>query len=299
MHKSYILYLAYGHQDYANECIYSIMSFYRESSEWSRQNVYVVVYTDMPEVFERLKELEILLIIEHLTAEKIQEWRGAIDYEHRVKVKMMQHFSTKHGGNMLYLDTDTCFVTDPKSIFERIQKGEIFMDYNEGALNSEANKSNALFSKVHEFIKTAIFYNGILIIEPSLEMWTTGVIGFNYDTSYILGGIEDLTDDFYTQYPKPIAERLAFSHYLQKKGTVTSSRSLIFHYQNFFEFRPILTEFFERNKEKNAKDIAELTGKLLPQELMQPKMEYQGLGFIAKTLRKIMGNGWKMPKIEW
>lgn len=299
MHKSYLLYHAYGHQDYVNECIYSIMSFYRESSEWSRQNVYVVVYTDMPEAFEKVKDLEILLVIEPLTQATIQEWRGVNDYEHRVKVKLMQHFSTKYGGNMLYVDSDTCFETDLKSIFERIQKGEIFMDFNEGALNSEANKNNVLLNKVHEFIKTAIFYNGILIIEPTLEMWITGTIGFNYYTSYILAGIEDLTDDFYNQYPKPIAERLAFCHYLQKKGPITASRPMIFHYQHFTEFRPILVEFFERNAEKDGKEIAELTAKLRPQELMQPKIEYQELGFFTKAMRKIMGNGWKMPKVEW
>lgn len=299
MHKSYLLYHAYGHQDYVNECIYSIMSFYRESSEWSRQNVYVVVYTDMPEAFEKVKDLGILLVIEPLTQATIQEWRGVNDYEHRVKVKLMQHFSTKYGGNMLYVDSDTCFETDLKSIFERIQKGEIFMDFNEGALNSEANKNNVLLNKVHEFIKTAIFYNGILIIEPTLEMWITGTIGFNYYTSYILAGIEDLTDDFYNQYPKPIAERLAFCHYLQKKGPITASRPMIFHYQHFTEFRPILVEFFERNAEKDGKEIAELTAKLRPQELMQPKIEYQELGFFTKAMRKIMGNGWKMPKVEW
>jgi hypothetical protein len=299
MHKSYLLYHAYGHQDYVNECIYSIMSFYRESSEWSRQNIYVIVYTDMPEAFDKVKDLGILLEIEPITAPTIHEWRGVNDYEHRVKVKMMQHFSTKYGGNMLYVDSDTCFETDLKPIFERIQKGEIFMDFNEGALNSEANRSNVLLNKVHEFIKTAIFYNGILMIEPTLEMWITGTIGFNYYTSYILAGIEDLTDDFYNQYPKPVAERLAFCHYLQKKGPITASRPMIFHYQHFTEFRPILVEFFERNAEKNGKEIAELTGKLLPQELMQPKIEYQELGFFTKAVRKIMGNGWKMPKVEW
>ena len=176
------------------------------------------IYTDQPQYFEALKHG---LNIEYKTinAERLKQWRGAIDFVHRVKIELLRDYVKDHQGNILYLDTDIVFAKSVQDIFQKIAEGKLYMHIMEDVVH---NSENIVFKKLSKFLRnhsTESLKEG-LIIPQDVTMWNAGVLGFSTHYSYLLEEVLAFTDLVYPKFPKHVVEQFAFSLYFQITATI-------------------------------------------------------------------------------
>ena len=298
---NYIVYQAYGNKDIINEAIYSLLSFYKTASDPFNSEVKIVMYTDdIPAIDHFLSEKS--LIFRPLTQELIREWRGNIDFVHRVKIKILQDFfNTYEDANVLYVDSDTVFKTDPVDILNSISDEKFVMYIMEGMIK---DRSNPILRKLFKYL----YFNDIELSDSSkikaslnTRMWNAGVIGMSHTNKDILNKVLEFTDSLYPHFPKHIVEQFAFSYYFQTTGEIIPAESFIFHYWNFKEFRMVLSAFFERFKDKNLEFLLDKMDEIDPQKLIQPKLKYQELSGSGRFIKRLFGKRWQteLSQFDW
>jgi hypothetical protein len=291
----YLLYQAYGNMSIIQEAVYSILSFYRLHPE---SDVKIIVYTDTIALFNELfadKQLECVPV----SAEQIKDWKGEISFVHRLKIKVIQDFFERYQGNVIYLDSDTCFTRNINTLWQSIAAGKLLMHTREGKVS---DRINPVFKKLADFLSSntiALRDGGRLNISPGTDMWNAGVLGLTPAHKHILDKVLLLTDSMYPVYPKHIVEQFAFSYYFQQEGKVLAAEDYIYHYWNFKEFRSVLADFFEHYKGKGLDSMLQAMHRIAPMQLSRAKMEYESLGKLPKFFRKLkVKNGWQMPAYE-
>ena len=291
---NYLLYQAYGNKDIINEAIYSLFSYYYIVKDELSGEVKVVVYTDDIPAFEHFFSGKDF-IYRPLTKELIKEWKGSIDFVHRVKIKILQDFFSDHpDANVLYVDSDTVFKTNPAVLYKSIADNRFVMHTMEGVIK---DKTNPIFNKLYKYL----VYNDIIVpgsvnirVSIDTQMWNAGVIGINDKQKNILEKVLDFTDSLYPHFPKHIVEQFAFSYYFQNNAEIIPAEPYIFHYWNFKEFRTVLTGFFERYKDDDLQSVLNKIHDIDPQKLIISKLEYESQSGPVKFIRKILGKKWKM-----
>ncbi|MGV9004575.1 hypothetical protein [Flavobacterium sp.] len=286
--QNYIVYQAHGNLDIHNELIYSIASFYLQSTTVP---VDIIVYTDNTEYLK--KYLPSTIIYESLTAAMLKDWRGQIDFVHRVKVEMLIDVCQKYVGNILYLDTDTIFTQSPDILFKAIENGVQIMHTSEGKMTITRN---SLFDKIAKFLLNKSFQiNGkFFTISTHQEIWNAGVIGFTSNQINLLYDVLALTDALYKQYQKHIMEQLSFSFVFTQNKLLTAAENQIFHYWNFKEFRTLLREYLL--VQDTFEKILATSETINPVELIKPKMMFEQQSHLVKQLQKnILKKKWYMP----
>ena len=266
--QNYLLFQAYGNSAVKYECKYALhnllqFDFYK--------HVIPVIYTDDEYFFKDELSLFEHVIIERLDSEKIKNWRGKINFVHRVKIEMLIEFMNKHEGNILYCDTDTYFKKSPKMLFDEIGNGKIFMHQKEGEIDK---------LRFPVFKKWEAFLVGNNLLSDSskssvnkLPMWNAGVIGMSSNHKQVLPQVLDLTDKIYPLFPKHIAEQFSFSYVLSQQFTIHSSADYIFHYWYLKEFSGYLEKKFSSAASSPLYKIFEQIDKH-PEELLNDKLNY-------------------------
>src|ERR1043165_8489428 len=122
---SYIVMQAYGSQDILNECAFALLSLTRQQTEDDLQNLTVIIYTDQPAFFKSFKDCPLGVRLRDVSQALINQWRGSIDFVHRVKIEVLRDAVKNLDGQILYLDTDVCFAEPVTTIFEHIRKGKL------------------------------------------------------------------------------------------------------------------------------------------------------------------------------
>jgi|SRR6185437_5713739 len=295
---NYLLYQAYGNKAIINEAIYSLLSYYYIVKDELSSEVKVVVYTDDIPAFDHFFSGKDF-VYRPLTKELVKEWRGSIDFVHRVKIKIIQDFFSDYpDANVLYVDSDTVFKTSPASLYKLIADGRLVMHTMEGVIK---NRSNPIFKKLYKYI----FSNDITLpgstktkVPVDTQMWNAGVIGIKDKQKNILEKVLDFTDGLYPHFPKHIVEQFAFSYYFQNETAIVPAESYIFHYWNFKEFRAVLAGFFEHYGEDDLQLILKKIFYIDPGKLIIPKLNYESQNGPVKFIRKILGKKWKMDPAQ-
>src|SRR5437764_6324845 len=158
----YILYQAYGTIDHINECRYSLLKYLGIYNMQPPTETGIIIYTDQPAQFEAFAPFFKLFQIKEISGRQIREWRGNIDFVHRVKIEIINEFLENTEGSLIYLDTDT-YINDPiEQIFKDIENGVFYMHGYEGVLDRSINP---VFAKWDKFLSRAsIQYNGKTVI---------------------------------------------------------------------------------------------------------------------------------------
>lgn len=291
--SNYLIYQAYGYLDIFNELIYSVYSLYAQYPE-RNPDCNIIIYTDNQVYLQKF--LPAGVIYEPLHSAQIKEWRGEKDFVHRAKIKILQNLVQKYQGNYLYVDTDTVFKVPMDRVFEEINSGKLYMHDNEGKLSG---KKNAFFRKLYNFLKRENT-RGRLNISPDTKMWNAGVIGFNSSQADLLDKVLITSDLMYQLYSKHVMEQLAFSYWIGQYANqnIQSAKSLIFHYWNFKEYRPILAHFFQVYESATIEERINKIHLINPEELIKPKMAYEALPFFPRNWRKWTNNRWQMPDYQ-
>jgi hypothetical protein len=292
-----LIYQAYGGMDFVNECRYALLKYLQVYNLTPPADTAVVIYTDTPDAFADFEPFFHQLGTRQLTKETAQNWRGTINFVHRVKIEMLLDFGQRFSGNVLYCDTDTYPVAPIEPLFAEIESGRFFMHQYEGMIDKKENPS---FHKWEQFLSTKpIHYNNQRVaFDKSLRMFNAGVVGLNSQYRELLQDVLALTDAVYAQFPKHIAEQFAFSYVLQKRGVVRPANHFIAHYWNLKEFRRLLHTFFTRNAEESIPNLIKKLHVLDAMKIQEEKNAYERLSFLQKLVRNVSGRGWKIAPYE-
>lgn len=292
----YLVYLAYGGEDYYAEALYSLLTYYKHHEPGESR---ILLYTDNTAFFS--SQLPDDVIYTELTADKIREWKGSINFVHRIKIKVLQNAASRFQGKFLYLDTDTYFLNSIKPLFAEIAINNLVFDRCEGRL---LDNSGGIATKMRKFLKkennfTIPSQSDPIVIDEKFTPWNAGIIGFNSSYSNLLDKVEELTDVLYAKNHLFIMEQIAFSYFFQKNSSPIAAESYIHHYWYFKEFRTVLKDFFNYHKNKPFLQLKGEVHKIDPQILSSEKRAYKKMSFWQKQKQKLTkGRKWTIPLYE-
>lgn len=274
---NFVVLQAYGSVDILNEAIVSVTSLFKVTNFISRPQIFI--YTDSVLYLSSFLPSSVQYI--HTPAEQWEKWKGEKGFVHRAKIEMLRHFSNEHDGNVLYLDTDTYFLSDPTSLFDAIEQNFFLMHTDEGKIKGSKNK---VFKKLERFLKKYKFKRNAIL--PTTHMWNAGVLGFQTRDKPVLEKVLTLADDLYGAYPKHVMEQLAFSVYFQEKTRLTCDDK-IFHYWNFKEYREVIRDFFQNNKGRPFQSWRDKLDEIRPDVLIKSKKDFIQIPFIWQLWYKL------------
>ena len=183
----YLVYQAYGIDRILQETKFSVLTwlhYMNASADWK-----IIIYTDNPDYFKSLP-----VITEKLDKSKIYQWRGELDFVHRLKIKMLQDFFTKYEGDLLYMDSDTYFIQNPKRLLKKIDVTHSLMHLKEACLS---DKPQGVMKKVYRFVKKNTFTNPdgkSFNMSLNTDMWNAGVIGLSKKNAFLLDQVLHYSD---------------------------------------------------------------------------------------------------------
>lgn len=294
--NNYLLYLAYGGDDYNNEALYSLLSYYKFNTQAQNR---VVIYTDNTGFFKQYLPEDV--IYRELAPEELTEWKGTVNFNHRIKIKVLQDACTRFKGNILYTDTDTFYTRDITPLFDKIDKGAILFHKHENTLR---NNRGGIAGKMRRFLKK---HNTFalksqpehVILTENLAIWNAGSIGFKTDFCDVLQPVLELTDELYSRYRLFVMEQIAFNYFFQKISMPESTEDYVGHYWYFKEFRTVLKHFFLHHKGKPASMLIADIHKIDPFYLSSEKRAYKVMSFWQKQWQKLSkGRKWKIMEYE-
>ncbi len=227
--KTVVVYQAYGREDILQQNLFSIISLFKKHD--GLQGIHkILIYTDKPEFFQKFLGEQPLIQYEHMDSERLQLWRGAIQFVHRVKIEMLRHAAQLFPNqNLFYMDGDTYFTQDPAHLFARIGYEHSYMHEAENVIEKGRDP---LSKKIAKFLKKADFTikNRVIKIPVSTTMWNAGVLGFSPAFFKDLDSVLAFTDQSYSKYQKHVMEQLAFSFFLAQKTDISNAQKEIHHY---------------------------------------------------------------------
>ena len=294
MHQpAYIVYQCYGNEGIFYECAYALMSLSRLYSAAELSNVQIWIYTDKPAWFAQFRDCPLPLHFRALDQATIRQWRGAIDFVHRVKIELLKDLCSKVSGNILYTDTDTVFTHKIDNILAGIAEGRLYMHVAEGVVSGQGNP---VLKKLNGFL-----HSGTAPQDPQRplydrEMWNAGVLGFSTAQKEILDEVLQFTDSVYPGFPKHIVEQFAFSVKFQQRGPVKAAAPCLLHYWNLKEARAPLGDMLAHFKNAPWATLVRCSTLLQMHVLMQEKVNfYRNRSVMDKLLKK----HWQPATYNW
>jgi hypothetical protein len=290
---NYIVIQCYGNEGVFYECMYALLSLSRLYRAEGMNDVQIWIYTDNPDWFQAFKGCNLPLHFRVIDHQAISQWRGAINFVHRVKLEILRDFTHNRHGNILYTDTDVVFTHCPDHIFEQTGDGKLYMHICEGVVSGNGNP---LFRKLNNYLQenVPVKVNGKPI--QDLAMWNAGVLGFNTTLRYLLDDALTFTDSEYPKFPKHIIEQFACSAGFQQAGNVKSAAPYIIHYWNLKEARAVLASFFNFFKNQPWEALVQLSTLIQIPALIQEKSNfYQNRSITDKLQKKL----WQPPDYDW
>ena len=291
--RGFLVLQCYGNPGIFHECTYALLSLSRLYSKEELANVEIWLYTDKPEWFKGLKDCWLPLNYRQVDEATIKQWRGKIDFVHRVKIEVLKDFVKNRQGNVLYLDTDIVFTTRIDQLLKNISNGQLYMHVREGVVSAG---QNPIFKKLDTHLRKNVNHQVNSKPVHELAMWNAGVLGFNTKYNYVLDEVLSFTDSQYPAFPKHVVEQFAFSVYFQQAGVVRAAAPYIFHYWKLKEARHLLASFFEHFKGATWDELVRYSELVQMHVLMQEKVNfYQNRSVHAHILKQ----HWLPEKVDW
>jgi hypothetical protein len=291
--KSYIVFQCYGNESVFLECTFALLSLSRLYTAADLSHTEIWVYTDNKGWFTSFKGCTLPLHYREVDKATIQQWRGAIDFVHRVKIEVLLDFTKSREGNILYCDTDVIFTHSLGSVWQGIAAGGLYMHLMEGKVSG---RGNPLLTKLCNYLQSAHLppINGTQLYD--FDMWNAGVLGFNTSHRALLTNALKFTDTEYPKFPKHIIEQFAFSLQFQATGQVKTTAPYILHYWNFKEVRGIFAAFLQHFKGRNWDELTRYSGMLQMYDLILEKTRFL---YNRSITDKLLKKQWQPEKRDW
>ena len=290
---NYIVFQCYGNESIFHECTYALLSLSRLYASGELKNTEIWLYTDNTGWFTSLNGCTLPLHYREVDDKIIKEWKGDINFVHRVKIEVLKDLVKDKEGNILYLDCDIVITHPIDQLLKNINAGQLYMHVREGLVSDRGNK---VLAKLNDHYQkgSPLKIKGKPVHE--FAMWNAGVLGFSTKYRYILDEVLTFTDSEYQKFPKHVIEQFAFSVYFQQAGLVKAAAPYIFHYWNLKEARNVLASFFDHFKGNNWDELTRASSLVQMHTLMQEKANfYRNRGLIGS----IMSKKWLPEKQDW
>lgn len=292
----HIVLQAYGQEGILQECLFALLSFTKMHTPAEQEQVSFHIYTDKPDWFRQFTDCPLDLHFHEITPALLTQWRGAINFVHRVKIEVLRDFVQKNTGPVLYLDTDIYFTASILPILQRIENGDLFMHVAEGKLSGGANP---MMEKLHRFFGRQ---NKFTIegkeeqIHLDTVMWNAGVLGFHTRQAGVLDQVLAFTDTVHKLFPKHIIEQFSFSYFFAQQGTIHNSANRIVHYWILSEVKQVLASFFQFFKGNSWEELVHYSQLIQHTVLVQEKTSF----FINRSVTgKIRQLRWEPAIPDW
>lgn len=239
--KKSIVYLVYGAPDVFYQVIFSILtlSYYIRPDS---QEIEIVVYTNNEEILQKYLH-GVPIRIELLSNETIRAYKGNDNFNHRIKILVIEHCISKYGTDIFYVDGDTFFLKDPRPLLNQVSENTSIMHMPEYDMQSTKSE-NQFKLNLRRTLEDPVLIDGKQIIIPlTTIMWNAGVIGMSYKNGHLLNKVLSVTDQLYRSRPVHTAEQFAFSYILQNNTKLISAEEYIKHYWNIDERRFVQNQF--------------------------------------------------------
>lgn len=282
----------YGSPPIFHECTYALLSLSRLYSASELAHTEIWLYTDNPGWFRSLKKCTLPLHYREIDAATIKQWRGRIDFVHRVKVEALKDFVKGRTGNIIYLDTDVVITHRLDKVWRQIEAGALYMHVMEGYVH---DAGNAVMAKLNKYLTAN---DKTIDGKPlnSFAMWNAGVLGFNTRHSELLDEVLAFTDNEYPHFAKHIIEQFAFSVSLGRQEAIKAAAPCIMHYWNLKEARKALADFFDHFSNESWGTLAAYAPLIQMHVLMQEKVNFLHNRSIVDKLR---GKKWHPAPQNW
>jgi hypothetical protein len=269
---------SFGRESEYKRAILTITSYFAHTT-LPLTNSSVLLFTDHPSYFtEYLNGLPIKYVT--LTAEKIKEMRGSIDFLHRMKIAVIEEAFTLSSGNLLYADSDTFFTADPSPYMQQLASDKGFMhewEYEFEELRNWKLPAGATFKAFLDLIETKKFYLAAgkeIHVLPQHASWNAGVMMFHKSHERFIPDVYALTDQFYPTSHNHASEQYAFSIIMQENTQLSSCEEVIYHYWYRVKKQVVdiflkenLTGAFAKRPLKEKLKLVEAWSKILPGHL--------------------------------
>ncbi len=291
--KSYIVFQCYGNESVFLECTFALLSLSRLYKPEELSNTEVWIYTDNPGWFKGFKGCNLPLHYQVIDKEKIKQWRGAIDFVHRVKIELLLHFTKDKAGSVLYCDTDIIFTHRLDKVCQGVGAGNLYMHMMEGKVS---DKGNPLLTKLCKYLQGAGLpaINGKHLYD--FNMWNAGVLGFHTNYRQLLEDALKFTDENFPKFPKHIIEQFAFSVHFQSAGEVKAALPYIIHYWNFKEVRGVFASFLQHFKDADWDTLVRHSSMLQMYDLLLEKTRFL---YNRSLTDKLLGKQWQPADRDW
>lgn len=284
--KYHIIYLAHGDMHFMHETYLSILSIWKNQSDL---DIDISVYTFNPSFFTNIFNNQIRII--PLSASQIHTWKGAYQFNHRLKIELLLDFTAKFkNAHYIFLDSDTFVTRNFDEKLKLISKNNFLMHFDEGCMNQ---KRRTHIKKLYRFLmKNEVAH---VTLNNELHMWNSGVIGFHYDNKDLLIKILETTDSLSQKTSSHILEQFAFCYHFQNNGHIHAAHPVIHHYWYCKEMREIIKDFFNLNNQKTIEQQIKNIEALNPENVAIEKWHYKNDGFLKKLIFRITHfRKWKM-----
>lgn len=237
MHSNQFLYLLYGGKaTYRHEAKFSILSMLRQRIDPA--DFVITVMTDQPEAFAGWP-VEIV----PLGLEELVSWQGRGGYHHRQKACAIRA-GVARAEKTIFIDTDTVFLKNPASLFERIDDSRFLMDQFEMTWGEAYRRA--------EFMDFAqeLSLNGATP-HAGLRLFNSGVLGITRSNIELLDAVVRLIDSW-AHHGQTLftIEQIAVSFVLEGKYIGEASDSLHHYFAVKDYYHAMLCVFFQREGEQ-------------------------------------------------
>lgn len=290
---SYIVFQCYGYEAVFLECVYALFSLSRLYGPEELAGTEIWIYTDKPEWFSRFADCPLPLHFRKINMALIQQWKGKIDFVHRVKIELLLDFTENRTGNVLYADTDMVFLQRLDEVWHKIAPGALFMHMQEGKIS---DKPNPIFRKLDGFLRGDSAIKDDIAPLYDKYMWNAGILGFHTSHRELLVRALEYTDSEYPKFPKHIIEQFAFSVQFSSKGNIMSALPYALHYWNLKELRGVIATFLQHFNGRPWADLVRYSALIQPYVLVAEKNIYLQHQSVTG---KLLGKKWEPPVYNW
>ncbi|WP_207432132.1 hypothetical protein [Sabulibacter ruber] len=255
------------------------MSFFSWCGK-ENEEVRVIIYTDNPDYFKPyFADLNVTYV--YVSMGEIQESTNKTGLIYRFKISVVDKtFQSYPKDDILYIDTDTFFISNPKSLLKGLVPGQSFMHVQEYSfeemidvykwMNTSALDAQEFPRSFVKLIESKPFSIGgkDVQLHRGQYIWNAGVIGVSSQMRQFIPDVFALSDEFYLKTQWRISEQLAFTVVLNEASKLLESAEYINHYWHYKDrVDPRLNELFTADFKKLSKNekllmVQKLTRKL-------------------------------------
>lgn len=299
---NHLIYMAHGADCYRDEAIYSILSLWR----WHDQSTFtLLVATDEPAHFERILGAHASVVYLPLSAAQLREWRGGINYVHRIKSCVLQWAIQTAGARaddgFMFVDSDTTFTAPVTGLFRRITQGEVFLHQSEGTVEGTRHETNSK-GRLYRAIRAQPFRvcGAERHLRTGMTLWNSGVIGLRGDQIGLLQQTIDAIDAIYPLVQINTVEQIALSAVLDIHNIpVFPADEAVLHYHVFKEFRGDLAVFFNRYTGSSLPQWLEHWPEIDPALRIVPKLQFNARPKWQRNWLKLIKRRWAPLPYPW